>query len=65
MSRNVRAELAVLAEMLGRTLAAIDAGEMVASPSTRLRIEGAVVALRIVSGDSPEKVLNALLIDPT
>jgi hypothetical protein len=65
MRPGAQAELAQLAEMLGRTLDALDRGELVASPSTRLRIEGAVVALRIVSGDSPERILDALLTDPT
>jgi hypothetical protein len=60
-----RAELVELAGMLAQTLAAINAGEMVASPSTRLRIEGALVTLRVLSGDSPEALLAALLHEPS
>jgi hypothetical protein len=60
-----RAEAIELAGMLGATLAAIDAGEMVASPSTRLRIEGALVALRVLSGESPEAILAAMLSELT
>jgi hypothetical protein len=56
-----RAEVIELAGMLGAALTAIDSGELVASPSTRLRIEGALVALRILSGESPEAVVSALL----
>jgi hypothetical protein len=59
------AELVELAGMVGATLAAIDSGEMVASPSTRLRIEGALVALRVLSGDSPEAIIAALLDEAT
>jgi hypothetical protein len=59
------AELVELAGMLDATLAAIDSGEMVASPSTRLRIEGALVALRILSGESPEAIVSALLSEAT
>jgi hypothetical protein len=51
--------------MLRGMLGAIDTGEMVATPSTRLRIEGALIALRVLSGESPETITTALLNEPT
>jgi hypothetical protein len=47
-----RSEIAALAEDLRKMLDRIEAGELVASTSTRLRLEGAVAALAVIQGRS-------------
>ena len=54
-----RNDVKALAETLEAVLASIDAGELTASASTRLRLEGAIVALEAVLGD-PSTLLDRL-----
>ena len=49
-----RADVEALADQLGRTLAAIEARELDATPAMRHRLTGAVAALQIVLGDQPK-----------
>ncbi len=49
-----------LTESLRRLLAAIEAGDLVASTATRYRIEGAVVALEALAGADPETIFERL-----
>jgi hypothetical protein len=55
-----RADVEALAEQLGRMLAAIEAGEMDATPAMRHRLTGAVAVLWIVLGDEPGDVVGML-----
>jgi fructose-1,6-bisphosphatase/sedoheptulose 1,7-bisphosphatase-like protein len=57
-------QLVEFAGMLGATLAAIERGDLTASPSTRLRVEGALVTLRVLAGDAPESIIEALMTEP-
>lgn len=53
-----------LAAQLRVVLGEIDAGRMVATMSTRARIEGAIVALDVVAGADPATIVNRLT-DPS
>ena len=49
-----------LTARLSELLARIDDGELVASAATRNRVEGALVALRVLDGDDPSTIVEAL-----
>ncbi len=53
-----------LSRLLVGLLDAINSGELVASTATRYRIEGAVVALEVLSGADTASVLARLGIEP-
>ena len=57
MERN---EIEALAATMANLLAAVEAQTLDASPVDRERLVGALVALRIVLGDEPTDVLDAL-----
>ena len=57
MERN---DIEALTAMVGNLLAAVEAQSLDASQVDRERLVGALVALRIVLGDEPTDVLDAL-----
>jgi len=54
-------QLADLADSLRALLARIDAGDLDSSAATRYRLEGAVVALDVVTGKASSEILGNLL----